>query len=62
MGYNVRDIVKGSSTLGTGFLSGSAGITDLCCSGSVWAGDIGSTAYTVGDCVTALKQMGALSA
>jgi hypothetical protein len=46
----------------TGDITGfSAGAGTASKSDSKWAGPVGSTAYTVGDIVAALKQMGVLA-
>ena len=44
----------------TGYVSGSP-TGGVAASGSVWAGEEGSSAYTVGDVVTALKRIGVLA-
>jgi len=59
MGRTDRDLVLTTSGNVTGYVSG--GGTVDCCSGSVWAGAEGSSSYTVGDIVTALKRKGVLS-
>ena len=60
MAYQTRDIVHSTSGNSTGYISGSAGGV-ASYSGSVWAGVEGSSAYTVGDIVTALKRIGVLA-
>ena len=59
MAYLTRDIVHYTSGSTTGYISGSATATS--CSGSVWAGEEGSSLYGVGDIVTALKRIGVLA-
>ena len=59
MAYLTRDIVHYTSGNTTGYVSG-AGTADSG-SGSVWAGAEGSSLYTVGDIVTALKRIGVLA-
>ncbi len=64
MGFNVKDIVHTDTGNKTGFLSGSILFRELqggCYSGSKWDGSVGSTGYTVGDIVTALKRIGVLA-
>lgn len=60
MAHSTRDIMHSSTGNSTGYISGSVGGV-LSYSGSVWAGAEGSTAYTVGDVVTALKRIGVLA-
>ena len=60
MAYQTRDIVHYTSGNSTGYISGSTGGV-LSYSGSVWAGEEGLSAYTVGDIVTALKRIGVLA-
>jgi len=60
MGFNVRDKTYTSTGDVTGYISGSSAI-DLASAGSVWAGTAGSAAYTVGDIVSALKEIGVLA-
>lgn len=60
MAFKTRDVVYSSTGDSTGFISGIVAGTN-CYSGSVWAGSVGSTAYTVGDVVTALKIVGVLA-
>lgn len=58
--YGATPVAKHSTTGNvTGF---SAGVGTASKSDSVWAGSTGSTAYTVGDLVTALKKLGILTA
>ena len=59
MAHTTRDIVHYTSGNTTGYVSG-AGTADSG-SGSVWAGEEGSSLYTVGDIVTALKRIGVLA-
>ena len=64
MGFNVKDIVHTTTGDITGYLSGSNTVqTDggNAYSGSKWDGAVGSTGYTVGDVVTALKRIGVLA-
>lgn len=58
--YGVTPAVQYSTTGNvTGFVAGSGTASK---SDSVWAGSTGTTAYTVGDIVEALKKIGILSA
>ena len=64
MGHDVRDVTRSTTGDFTGFLSGAlAYVSDdqSAYSGSKWAGEVGATAYTVGDIVTALKNIGVLT-
>ena len=63
MAYMTRDVVHYTTGNSTGFLSGAIGAqtSTTAYSGSKWAGSVGSTAYTVGDVVTALKIIGVLA-
>ena len=60
MAHTTRDIVHYTSGNSTGYISGSP-TGGVAASGSVWAGAEGSSAYTVGDIVTALKRIGVLA-
>ena len=64
MAFNTRDIVHTTTADVTGFVSGSTLVNSKlgnCYSGSTWDGLVGSTGYTVGDIVTALKRIGVLA-
>ena len=61
MANSTRDIMHYTSGNFTGYVSGSAADLNKSCSGSKWAGAEGSSAYTVGDIVTALKRIGVLA-
>ena len=68
MARSERDIIHTTTGNVTGFVSGSQALTDVSgalilntLSGSKWAGSEGSTAYTVGDVVSALKKVGILA-
>lgn len=57
---NSDDLAIGYGVTGdaTGFVAGTG---TAVVSGSKWAGKVGSTAYTMGDVVTALKKIGVLA-
>ena len=64
MAYDVRDITHATSGSVTGFISGSQSSTvavENMMKSSTFNGDVGTSAYGVGDIVTALKQIGVLA-
>ena len=57
MTFKEKDITYASALDVTGFAAGSG---DLAKNGSVYAGSVGTTTYTAGDIITALKIIGVL--
>ena len=57
MGFNEKDIVYTRAVTVAGFAAGSGTSTRK---DSTWDGSVGSTSYTIGDLVSALKIMGVL--
>lgn len=64
MAFDVRDIQRSSTGDATGFISGSVSLEQAnvdMIEDSTWTGDVGSTGFTVGDIVSALKSIGVLA-